>query len=930
MSVKIQQYYIFKFNTERLKYENYNLKITPQQGRKNGEVISIGDSQMLLSLRKIKGQNLSRKEIDDLFERKRGIKSSLSTPNSILELRNLEGFIDSLLFISEIVAIVVDNVKHYEHIIQNGLFINNKKYVRLMCSSGQMRRNTVLFIDEEFEKPLKEVLNNGRKEVEVNPSKFNAYFALSSSTALEVSKPYFCVVPDLEVERTEFVDFVIESPDGDDSIETGNKFLKFNLFDGQGVISPRQAEIWAKDLGLNYTPSAFIVRSGFIKGMVSVIDFVQFSDKIGQHYITNSYGNKVNIRDMDVILTESQFKLWDAYDSISDYETKSESNGIKWWVSRYSPKYESKYTYSNYQFLQALDLGDEDISDMCEKTVEHFGNILQNDISYTLLYLLGNACSLEEVKEGFFDRLNDVITKALIYNNSLIYDPYVQKHILRRLNRKIKDSYIGKLPMSGFYTFMISDPYAFLEYIFGLPVNGLLGRGEHYCKTWVDKGSEEIVAMRAPLTWRSEANLMKIVSDKEKKKWYRYLTSGIVMNVHGCDCAILGGADFDGDIVCLTDEKSIVNSVYGGPPVFYDTQKAGKEKIREEDLYKYDMLGFNPKIGFLTNCSTTMYSMLPLYKEESREHAEIIRRLKQCRKEQGSIIDSAKGLVVRPIPSHWTKWIHIDEEKMESEELQRANLSNSILVDKRPMFMVYLYDNYWRDYKKYSYNYNLYSIANFGKELKDLLMLQDGDLSEKEFDFVQKYYRYNPFLDTDCVINNISRHMRSSIKEITSNPQSHSSENTTKILIDSEIPLDKEKLKKLYNLFRKYKGEKRNLFKIRNASGEQIYKTLEQYNKAIRKEAYAGISSDIRELANMAVVICYEMHPKDNKSFAWNVFGEGISLNTKKNRQDQIFVPISDEKHGTIEYLGERYSMIELVLEDFSYENKFVHYSEDD
>jgi hypothetical protein len=925
LSVKIQQYYIFKFNTERLKHENYNIKITPHQGRKNGEVVSIGDSQMLSSLRKVKGQDLSKEEIDHLFDRKREIKTSISTPNSILELRKLENFIDSILFIKEIVAIVVDNVKHYEHIINNGLFINNKKYVRLMCSSGQMRRNTVLFVDEKFEKSLKEVLNNGRKEIPLNPSKFNAYFALSSSTSLEVSKPYFTVVPDLIIKRKEIVDFIIEEQNGDDIIETGEKELEFNIFDGQGVISPRQAELWAKDLGLNHMPSAFVVRSNFIKGLLVVIDFVQYSDEIGEHYITDVYGNKVNIRDMDVILTESQFKLWQAYDSIADYEYKSLENGMKWWVSRYSPKQEQTYTYSNYQFLQALDLNEEKVDQMCEKTLQHFENILKNDISYTLLYLLGNACSIEEVQEGFFDRLNDVITKALLYNNDLIDDPYVQKHIARRLNRKIKDSYIGKLPISGFYTFMISDPYAFLEYIFHRPVVGLLNRGEHYCKVWEGKGVEEVVAMRAPLTWRSEPDPLKVVSNKAIKKWYRYVDSGVVMNIHGCDCAILGGADFDGDIVCLTDEKVIVDSVFGGNPIFYETQKASKEQIVEENLYKYDMLGFNPKIGFLTNCSTTMYAMLPMFDEESKEHKEIIRRLKQCRKEQGSIIDSAKGLIVRPIPEHWTKWIHVDESKMDQEEVDRANLSNSVLVDKRPMFMVFLYNNYWKDHKKYNYNYNLYSIANFGVELEKLLEKDDENLSQEERDFITKYNRYNPFLDTDCVVNNISRKMKNSVKEVVSSFAKMPMGDLAKILIDSEIPFDKEKLKKLYNLFKRYKGEKRNLFKIRDASGEQIYKTLEQYNKAIRKEAYSGISSDIRELANLAVIICYEMHPKDNKSFVWNVFGEGLVLNVKKNRQEQIFVPVSDKK-GEIEYLGNSYSMAELVLEDHSYENKVVYY----
>lgn len=915
---KIQQYYIFKFSTERLKNSNYNIKINPHQARKNGELISLGESQMLKSLREIKGRHYTKDEIDDLFNQKRKIKMSESTQENILRLRQLEDRIDGILFVPEIISIMVDDVRHYEEIVKEGVFVNNRKFVRLMCSAGQMRRNNVIFIDSKYEKQLKEVLNNGRKNIPMNPSKFNAYFALSSSTSLPVTEPYFCVVPDMEITRTEKVEFIEEMESGDDIISVRDMEIGFNLFDGQGVISPRHAKKWVKDLGLDYIPSAFIVRSNFIKGLLVVIDFVKFSDMIGQRFITDIYGNKVNIRDMDVILTESQFKLADAFDSIQSYKNNCKKNGIGWWVSRYSPKEDPKYTFTNYQFLQALDLNDKNkIEGLCQKTVGYFNNTIKNEINYTLLYLLGKHSNVDEVDEhGFLNRINDTITKALILRNDLIEDSYIQQHIVSRLNRKIKESYIGKLLIDGFYTFAISDPYAFLEYLFDLPVKGLLDRGQHYNKFYADKGVDRAVSMRAPLTWRSEVNPLKITTNKNIEEWYEYITTGTVLNVHGTDCMLMADSDFDGDIICVTDEEEIVDNIYGGLPIYYETNKTPKQEIIEEELYKYDIKGFNPKIGFLTNCSTTMYAMLPEYDEKSEECQEIIRRLKQCRKEQGSIIDSAKGLVVRPIPSHWTRWIHIDEEEMEEAEIKRAELSNNVLIDKRPLFMIYLYYNYAREHRKFENNYNIYCVANFGITLKEMLEKEPEELTDEEKGFINLYYRYNPFLDTDSTVNNISSHMQSKIKEIKATRKRVDLEKILHILRDSSIEIDKSKLKKLYNLYKRYKSEKRNLFNLRNNTGEQIYKTLEQYNKAIRKEAYAGISSNIKELANLAVTICYEMNPNDNKSFAWNVFGEGIVENVKKNRQKEIMVPILNEDVGEIEYLGRRYSMIKIEVDD--------------
>jgi hypothetical protein len=220
--------------------------------------------------------------------------------------------------------------------------------------------------------------------------------------------------------------------------------------------------------------------------------------------------------------------------------------------------------------------------------------------------------------------------------------------------------------------------------------------------------------------------------------------------------------------------------------------------------------------------------------------------------------------------------------------------------------------------RKFEHNYNIYCVANFGITPDEMLEKYYGNenLNESELNFINNYYRYTPFLTTDCVVNRISRYMRSQVSEIKRSRKMGTNEEILHILKDNDIEIDKGKLKQLHNLYKRYKSEKRRLFHIRDMDGEQIYKTLEQYNKAIRHEAYVGISSNIRELANLALTICYEIHPGDNKTFAWNVFGEGIVQNVFKNRQKKLFVPILDEKNGTIEYLGRMYSRVEIEVED--------------
>jgi hypothetical protein len=645
---------------------------------------------------------------------------------------------------------------------------------------------------------------------------------------------------------------------------------------------------------------------------VAVIDFLDYSDEIGIHIIKDIYGNEVNIRDMDIILTASQFKLWNAFESTQDYVAKCKKNNLGWGITRCSPKEENHHTFLNYQFLQALKLDQKQIESLCSKTVEYFENIMSGNKDYTLLYLLGSQID-KEYDENIFDKINDNVTKALILENDLISDPYIQSHIQHSIQKKIKESYIGNLLVDGQYTFVVADPIAFLEYIFGQSIKGFLKRNEHYNKYWLDKDINKIVGMRSPLVWRSEINILNLVRSKQINKWFKYLNCCLITNVHGSDMALFGGADYDGDIICLTNQQEIIDGACGGLPVMYETRKAPKSKIIESELYLADLKGFNTKVGFLTNLSTTMYSMLPLFFEDSNEYKEVVRRLKQCRKEQGTIIDSTKGLDVRPIPKHWTNWTHIKEDMLQ-EEVDKINFNNSILIEKRPQFMIHLYDNYGKDYRKHCYNYDILSQARFRIFLNELISIEKELLNDEQKEFIAQFYKFNPLLDTPCEINNISKYMQKRICEIKIKSKSVWSKDKIEIMKKQNVSAwDKSKSDAIISLHEKYKSEKRNFGNIKNEDGDCRWQTIDQYNKYIRQEALK-LSSDLGELAYYAIARCYVSLESDNKAFVWNIFGDGVVDSIKNNiGNKKVEIPFLDD-NGDIEYLGKKYSRKEIRI----------------
>lgn len=906
---KLQQFYVLKFNSSRLYKDNYNINITVKSARKNGELIALGDNQVLRSIRKIKGKEIDFNFINNLFIERRKLtrrKNCIENKNRILQI---DKDIDNLLFIPEYISVVIEKHSHYKHLIKHKLIVNGKKYVRLLCGAGNARRNTVFFVQEDIFAELNKILCNGHKDIKITENKYNAYYALSNSATYSVSEPRVCVVPDLEITMHKPVDWIEEHEINDEIIEV-DKELKFNLWDGMGICSPELAQQWANDLELDYIPSSFCIRNYFVKGMVCVFDFHKFAKEIAKKSdIIDLYGNKVNTDEIDMIITESQFKLWKGYDSWDDYIRCCKENDGKWGVTKFSPKEDKTSVFTNYQFLQVLNLDTEEkIEKLCRPTVEWLSNITSQDGNYTLLYLMGSLCDkpLNELDENeFMSIFNslDPIVRALILNRDLINDVYIKTKLSRYLNTKINESYIGKLLVNGNFQTMLSDPYGLCEHIYGMEVKGLLKENEHYSKYWNNRNVDTVVAMRAPLTWRSESNILHLQNNDDVNEWFKYIDSGIVYNVWGCDCMLHADSDFDGDLVFTTDNEVMIDNVIPGNPITYQKKPTEKKHIDKRDLYKADLMSFDSKIGYITNCSTTLYSMLPLYEKKSKEYNEIINRLKICRKEQGNQIDKAKGLVVKNFPHHWTNWTDPNKsnEDFSPEEIE---FNNKLIIDKRPMFMKYLYPTYKSKYKEHYDKYNYLCYRTFGIYIDELFNIENKTVDQQNL--IDNFNKFNPLLETDCPMNNICRYMEKQIKEIKINVKKQSPDYIFNILFNPNIEITQEQVKemeKIYKLYKKSKTKSNNIELYNQDNMDNI--TIED-QPDISALNFDYISDDIQRLANIAVYINYYLYPKSSKNFCWDLFSDGIILNIYDNSNKDFYIPILNS-NGSIKYMGKRY-----------------------
>lgn len=539
-----RQFYIYKFDSNFLDKNKYNITLSFKKAKENNQIIAVSDSQMLRSIRDIQNRYIDKYKLELLFNKREDIKNLPSSKVNSDLIKDINKQINTMMFVPEYVSVVISNKNHYKKIFKNGIVINNKKYHRFSCSASQARVNTIILVLDDIREELYKRLNNGRHDKALNPSKFNAYLGLSSSATIPVSTPRVCVVPDCIISRKTLVNYVteVDKPLEDDIIEEKYADIDYNYFDGMGLITPEQSSKWALELGLDWVPSEWCIRNAWIKGMVCTFPIKEFCEKVnnGKYTIETIYKNEdgtpklADLRNIDVIISESQFKMAGCYDSYEEYERNCITNKLSWGISRYTPKYDKNCLYLNYQSIQTLKLSHDDIISLCDETVKWIKGVTRDDIMHTILFLMGKSVSKNGIEE-FIRSSDNYWLKSIIVNNNLTKDPYISGKIYDNIINKIKNACLGKIAVEGNYQVIVSDPYAMMQHICGIEPTGLLNENEYYSAYWNRKGVKTVDSMRSPLTYRSEHNILDLKESDELNHWYRYLTTGIVVNVHGDD-----------------------------------------------------------------------------------------------------------------------------------------------------------------------------------------------------------------------------------------------------------------------------------------------------------------------------------------------------------------------------------------------------------
>lgn len=875
------------------------------EARKNDEVISLSDSQMLRWIDELNGiedADYTAKKI------KKSIKMLKKQPNSLQnrrEIKKLYEKLDKVQHKPDYMCLVIDKEKDYRRACR-GFTINDVKYVRLLGTNGGVKNETIVFVSERLSKELRARINNGRDEsVALIPAKFEAYRALTCSGSIPVSMPKgILVVNDCE---TEFYEDIISLNDAnsDEPIMeyVQNEKVQLNESDGYGLMLPSLAERWSKELGLDYLVSGVNTRFSWEKGMVFCFDFLEFADNVAHtRMVKDAWGNEVDISTIELILTTSMLKLWKCYSSIEHYLECCEKNHYTFGVAKTCPKELESERDLNYQFIQSYNLNDEQINELIQPTVDDIKDILSGDYQKAILFLKGMY-----LNEDNIDYIESDFTKALMIDKRIYNDPFVKRKIYQMVRKRINDAKIGVIRVHGNYSIVSGDPYSLCQSIFGLPVTGLLKKGEAYNRFWVDRNTEKVVCFRAPMTCHNNIRLMNIPNNDEVNHWYRYMTACTIFNSWDTAAHALNGMDKDGDLVLLTDNKVLVENYRPLPAIMCAQRNATKVEVTEELLIQSNIDSFGDDIGKTTNWITTMFDVQSQYEPDSEEYQVLDYRIKCGQLYQQNSIDKAKGIIAKPMPKDWyDRAANRITNDLSEEEVQRRLFNLRVLADKKPYFMRYIYPNLMSQYNTYIKNTDKKCVREFRQTIEELMAKSPDELTQAEAEFIDYYIQRMPVGMHPCVMNKICRRFEEEfdnyfLKNISEEDFDYSIMKSGQEYTTTQY----NAVAKLYEQYIKRLQEYMQFSKRERIDEDESATKRSLMVRDFKVECERACSNSA-QLCDIILDLCYRH--SGSKQFCWDICSEEIIENLLKNNDNTIYFPVQDED-GDIEFCGKRFTL---------------------
>lgn len=550
----------------------------------------------------------------------------------------------------DLITIRIYHYPIFKQLLKYGFVYNNERYISFTSSAGQIRNKKMVFMKESVW--IKHQLTlmcgltindiNSSKEQGCNINKFLAYTALTASATDEwigFNIDQCVVLNDFETTiKNAKVDYIkktkktraikikdengnyIKNEDGtvrtkdeeywllSDKAEPVETDITITHSDGCGWISP---ELSKKN---------FQCRLPWIKGLLTPVDFISWAKEYnnGSYKVTDIYNKVWDLKEdnIKIVFFKSQFKMNKYYSSWDDYKDKFIKYNCKAGKCNVEND-EFKKSNFNYQMFQTLEKIKDEILDKFTKPVHKLITKAYSDKD-TMLRLLG--ATKKNPNKNY-------LQQVLLLYPQLLQDYHVQQELSETLNKKKKEAKYAKFKIDSHYTFLLPDIVAWMQYIFKGEdkVTGLLKDKQVYCKLFNIEKHPKLLVNRSPHLGKEHC-VRNNVSSEDMEKWF--ITDGIYTSCFDLISKILQ-FDNDGDKSLVIGDKDLIEVAEDNMkdaegknirPLYYEMGKAKPKKINADTIYDSLITAFQyGNIGEYSNKLTTLWN----YKKHDAEGNKI-------------------------------------------------------------------------------------------------------------------------------------------------------------------------------------------------------------------------------------------------------------------------------------------------------------------
>lgn len=546
------------------------------------EAIKAQDGRMYLSDKcKIEELTLSESQFLHIFCRIAGVE-----------------IIDGMSF-NHIIKVSNINLERASNLVAKG-----REYTYLTITPNQSKKKEAFYIDVNFYDVTKKVLNlvdAGRlerfktlekyKNKEISIAKdLTARWSLLFSGSNRIVVDNKVYIPDMICVSD--IEYIVYTPNTKIfkngklvKAEGEDAYNKVTAFDGCGIMTNKVATMIAKGLGVKKAiPYAVIRTKMATKGLLTNVDILSYlNDKFphlkredGYFYIKDCWGTERKVTEDTIIVNQSMVKWNKWFDSMEDYESNREEAFADLLDCLYVTKYgkgESKtVAESSYQLLTMLNLTYQEICQLAEPTRNMLERIINGEelaIKH-FLAIESEVSNMEEyddeciVARNVADKTEMML--AMEYDK-FIQIPRVKNGLFSMIERKVKELASGKFYLNDTsFKVASADPLLFLNYCMEQTqreitdlsqVDGGLKKGEFYIKGEV--GTRMFA--RFPLASYQEITNEVLVQATEYDRYCNFSNEILVFNQRWIDAMIKSGCDMDGDIILVSNNNILKNSV---------------------------------------------------------------------------------------------------------------------------------------------------------------------------------------------------------------------------------------------------------------------------------------------------------------------------------------------------------------------------------